>query len=477
MARLALYCLCGLAFFPTFAFADQGNQLHVHPLSVIPFAVLLLAIALLPLVAGHFWHSNLRKLLVAGVISLPVLGYLWFLGPLGVHRLADSLLEYVQFIALLASLYAVSGGIVLKGDLKPSARVNAGFLLLGAVLANFIGTTGASMLLIRPFLKINALRYSKSHLPVFFIFIVSNLGGLLTPLGDPPLFLGFLRGIDFFWTLSLWQHWIVVNGIVIGIFFIWESIALRREPKHEMENLPGAGPLRLLGTHNFVFLAGILAVILLLSPDIAHKLGLPSSTELALKILGKQPPAADPLPLDVAGVKALLFIGPLFVLSLLSIVTTSRQLRKDNEFTWGAIIEVAVLFVGIFVTMVPALALLESDGARLGIDAPWKFFWATGLLSSFLDNAPTYLTFATIAAEGKPYASLMIDKPLILQAISAGAVFMGANTYIGNGPNFMVKAIADAAGYKTPSFFGYMLYSGLILLPTFGLVTYLFFLP
>ncbi len=477
MARQAILGLTGLILLPNVAFANGGNQLHVHPFSVIPFAALLLAIAALPLVAEHFWHSNLRKLLVAGAISLPVLAYLWYLGPAGLHRLADSLLEYAQFIALLASLYTVSGGIVLEGDLKPSASVNVGFLLLGAVLANLIGTTGASMLLIRPFLKINALRVSKSHLPVFFIFLVSNLGGLLTPLGDPPLFLGFLRGIDFFWTLSLWRYWLVGVGVVAAIFFVWDAIALKRDPRRDAENLPGIGPIRLRGKHNFLFLAGILAVILLLSPEIASQVGLPTQTDLALRILGQQPPIADPASLDIAGVKCLLFVGPLICLSLLSILTTSRRLRKINQFTWDAMIEVAVLFLGLFVTMIPALALLETDGSHLGIDAPWKYFWATGVLSSFLDNAPTYLAFLTIAAEGRPYPSLMTDKPLILQAISVGAVFMGANTYIGNGPNFMVKAIADAAGYKMPSFFGYMLYSGVILLPTFALVTWLFFLP
>jgi Na+/H+ antiporter NhaD/arsenite permease-like protein len=476
MVRSSFLGLAAMAVFPMVARAE-GAVVQVHPLSIIPFVALLLSIALLPLVAGHFWHSNFRKFLVAGALSLPVLSYLCFLGADGVHRLTDSLLEYVQFIALLSSLYTVSGGIVLEGDLKPSATVNVGFLLFGAILANFIGTTGASMLLIRPFLKINALRYSKSHLPVFFIFIVSNLGGLLSPLGDPPLFLGFLRGIHFFWTLNLWKYWFVGVGIVTVIFFVWDAIAFRREPKHEMENLPGVGPVRLLGMHNFFYLAGILAVILLLSPDIARSVGLPSQTDVALILLSQPPPIGDAVPFDLALVKCLVFIIPLFFLAYFSMLTTSAQLNKANDFSWSAIVEVAVLFFGIFITMVPALALLEADGAQLGVDAPWKYFWATGLLSSFLDNAPTYLTFATVAAEGKPFAMLMSDKALILQAISVGAVFMGANTYIGNGPNFMVKSIADSAGYRTPSFFGYMLYSGLILLPIFAFITFLFFLP
>lgn len=471
MIRLALTALLGMVLLPSLAWADGDHDLHVHPLAIVPFAALLLSIAILPLTAGHFWHKNANKLLVALGISVPVLAYLWFLGPVGLHKLADSLIEYAQFIALLAALYTVSGNIVLEGDLKPTPAINVGFLLLGAVLANFIGTTGASMLLIRPYLKINARRYSKTHLPVFFIFIVSNLGGLLTPLGDPPLFLGFLRGIDFFWTLNLWPQWLVGIGVVVAIFYVWEVIAFRREPEHKLENLPGVGAVRLLGIHNFLFLAGILAVILTLSPALCAKLGIPSQAEWAGRIVGLE---AAPLVIDA--IKALLFIVPLIILSALAMATTAPQLRKDNDFSWGAILEVAFLFIGIFITMVPALALLQVEGERLGIDSPAKFFWATGILSSFLDNAPTYLTFATVAAAGQPFATLMVEQPLVLQAISVGAVFMGANTYIGNGPNFMVKAIADEAGYQTPSFFGYMIYSGLILLPTFGLITYLFFM-
>jgi len=474
--RIALLGLLAVIGLPGLAFADDNHELHVHPISIVPFAVLLLSIAILPLVTGHFWHKNSNKLIVALSLSAPVLAYLVFLGAPGVHGLSESLLEYVQFIALLASLYTVSGNIVLEGDLEPSPAVNVGLLALGAVLANFIGTTGASMLLIRPYLKINARRKFKGHLPVFFIFIVSNLGGLLTPLGDPPLFLGFLRGIDFFWTLGLWRHWIVGNGILLVIFAVWEATVFRKERVHGLENVPGTGRLRLRGVHNFLFLAGILAVILSLSPDLCAKVGVPAPAELAARIVGADPASLTPS-LVAEIVRVLLFVGPLFLLSVLSMTTTSAQLRNENDFSWGAIIEVAVLFVGIFITMVPALALLKVYGGELGIRTPATYFWATGILSSFLDNAPTYLTFATVAAEGQPFATLMTTKPLILQAISVSAVFMGANTYIGNGPNFMVKAIADEAGYDTPSFFGYMLYSGLILLPTFALVTYLFFMP
>jgi Na+/H+ antiporter NhaD/arsenite permease-like protein len=474
--RYALLALTVVVCLPTFALAEEGHELLVHPISILPFALLLLSIAILPLAAGHFWHKNSNKLIVALGISVPVLAYLIYLGAPGVHGLTESLLEYVQFIALLASLYTVSGNIVLEGDLDPSPKVNIGLLALGAVLANLIGTTGASMLLIRPYLKINARRQFKGHLPVFFIFIVSNLGGLLTPLGDPPLFLGFLRGIDFFWTLNLWPQWLVGIGVVLAIFAVWEFTVFRKERTHGLENVPGVGRLRVLGSHNFAFLAGILAVILSLSPELCAKVGMPAPAVMAANIVGSDPASLTP-PLSAEIVRVALFVGPLLLLSALSLLTTPAQLRKENDFSWGAIIEVAVLFIGIFITMVPALALLKVHGGELGINTPATFFWATGILSSFLDNAPTYLTFATVAAEGQPFATLMTTKPLILQAISVGAVFMGANTYIGNGPNFMVKAIADEAGYETPSFFGYMVYSGLILLPTFALITYLFFMP
>lgn len=456
MARCCALTLLAIALFAPAAAAAEESPLRTHPFSILPFVLMLLAIAIFPLFFERFWHSNLRKLFVALGMSLPIVLYLGWLelgGEPGVRKLGETLIEYVQFMILLGSLYTVCGGILIRGLRQPTVATNAGILLGGAVLANLIGTTGASMLLIRPMLRMNVARKHHHHIPVFFIFLVSNLGGLLTPLGDPPLFLGFLRGVDFFWTLGLWKHWLVVVGTVLAVFIVWDRIAFAREPDDASDLAEEQQPFALAGGINFLFLAGILAAVLLQSDRVAGLIGL---TRLS----------------GFWGATAMV------AMAVLSLVATPKALRIDNDFAWGAIIEVAVLFLGIFITMVPALALLEqAEGRTLGLDAPWKYFWLSGLLSSFLDNAPTYLTFATIAAEGESFSTLLRDQPLILQAISAGAVFMGANTYIGNGPNFMVKALADAAGYRTPSFFGYMLYSGAVLIPTFVIITLLFFRP
>ncbi|HMF10647.1 MAG TPA: sodium:proton antiporter, partial [Gemmataceae bacterium] len=343
-------------------------------------------------------------------------------------------------------------GIVLRGDLPASPSTNTALLGVGAMLANLIGTTGASMVLIRPLLRINAERTNKTHLPIFFIFVVSNVGGLLTPLGDPPLFLGFLEGVPFAWTLRLWPLWVVVNLGVLAVFFVWDSLAVRRELKTNSlvhrplrpGNIPRE-PLRLEGLVNVLFLAGIVAAVLLQG----------AMTGVIREI-----------------VPAILMVA----MALLSLRATPAGLREANSFTWEPIVEVAVLFAGIFVTMVPALAILEARGGELGVTRPWQFFWLTGVLSGFLDNAPTYLTFATLATGSNPIGWLASNEPQILAAISSGAVFMGALTYIGNGPNFMVKAIAEKAGYQMPSFFGYLVYSCLVLLPILLLVTMLFFL-
>jgi Na+/H+ antiporter NhaD/arsenite permease-like protein len=416
--------------------------------------LLLLTIAVLPLLAESWWHSNRNKAIVTALFTLPAAAFLLYLqlaeGLPTLAALAHEVGKYVAFIILLGSLYLVSGGIVLEGDLQPKPLTNTAFLAIGAILANLIGTTGASVLLIRPLLRINCQRQHTHHLPIFFIFTVSNLGGLLTPLGDPPLFLGFLHEVPFFWTLSLWRQWLVVNVIVLAVFLIWDTLAYQRETAAAITPGSSQKPLRISGVINFLFLGGILAGVLL------------------------QPLFADPWG-EIAGGVLMVVMG------LLSLALTPARLRQANAFTWGPILEVAVLFAGIFVTMVPALELLGKHGKEFGITQPWEFFWLTGVLSAFLDNAPTYLTLATLACGSKDFSLLVegrvpgLDGPLILQAISCGAVFMGAMTYIGNGPNFMVKAIADEAGFRMPSFFGYLFYSCLILLPVFLLVTWLFF--
>jgi len=439
--------------------------------SVLPFAAYLLAIAVVPLFAPHFWERERNKLAVAAAASLPVLFYLLAVEPgHGPQWLLHSAKEYVAFIALLGALFAISGGIHLRGSLAGTPLVNTGFLGLGALLASVIGTTGASMLLIRPLLRANAARERKVHVVVFFVFVVSNAGGMLTPLGDPPLYLGFLRGVPFLWTLRLFGPWLLVNGALLLIFNLLDQSVLDREererPGSQLEEVQRvAEPLRIEGGLNFAWLAGVLLLILSIGSFGKSHLSRSDDVLHALQVVG------------------------MLALGALSLATTPREVRERNGFGWRPIQEVAAVFSGIFVTMIPALRLLEARGGELGVDAPWEFFWASGLLSSFLDNAPTYLAFASLAVgvvnDANPGAGLSADAlgPLLafpdgaayLTAISCGAVLMGANTYIGNGPNFMVKSIAESAGVRMPGFFGYMAWSGAVLLPLFGVVTLIFF--
>ncbi|HEV8062995.1 MAG TPA: sodium:proton antiporter [Gemmataceae bacterium] len=453
LLRRALFFLAAFLLLPTVAYAGTEGE-HVAldlPLwSIIPFVFLLLSIAVMPLAAGHWWHSNRNQGFVVLSAVLPVLLYLLYLHlakglpTLGV--LEEKVLEYVAFIVMLGSLYVVSGGIVISGDLPGKPAINLGFLLLGALLANAIGTTGASILLIRPVLRINRRRTNKWHIPMFFIFVVSNTGGLLTPLGDPPLFLGFLDGVPFFWTFSLYPEWLFVNGFILAIFFIWDTIAFRKEPLgiSAAEEGQKLERLRLRGAINLFFLAAIIAAVLL------------------------QGVMTGPF-------REIVPTGLMLAMGAMSLTFTPDGLRALNSFTWEPILEVAVLFAGIFVTMIPALQILGPQGAALGVTQPWQFFWLTGVLSSLLDNAPTYLTFSSLASGEHDLAWLAINQPHILKAISCGAVFMGALTYIGNGPNFMIKAIAKEAGYPMPSFFGYLAYASGVLLPIFGLATLVFF--
>jgi Na+/H+ antiporter NhaD/arsenite permease-like protein len=430
---------------------------------VLPFVGLLLAIGLLPLLAEEFWLKHRNRALVAFLFAAPVVCYLaymqWSTGKPGLHLLQEGLREYATFILLLAALYVVGGGILIEGEPRASPGTNVAILAAGAVLANLIGTTGASMVLVRPLLRINRHRQYSSHVPIFFIFVAGNLGGLLTPLGDPPLFLGFLHGVDFFWTLRLWPQWLLANGMVLMVFYFWDARTFRDE-----ESLPdratAGSRLRLKGRINCFLLGGVLFSVLLQSADFARE---------ATDFLNRFFPCPD---LHLNWPWAELVMAGWAGLSLL---LTPRAARAGNHFSWEPIIEVAVLFAGIFVTMGPALDLLARSSQEIGLEKPWQFFWITGSISAVLDNAPTYLTVATLAAGEKQIGWLPADAPLILQAISCGAVFMGAMTYIGNGPNFMVKAIADAAGYRTPSFFRYLLYSGTILLPIFLVITFCFF--
>jgi Na+/H+ antiporter NhaD/arsenite permease-like protein len=376
------------------------------------------------------------------------------LGHDAAHGLQHAVVEYVSFIALLGSLYAISGGILLRGDLQGKPHVNTAFLAIGAVLSNVVGTTGASMLLIRPMLRTNSQRKHVWHIPLFFIFLVSNVGGALTPIGDPPLFLGYLRGIDFWWTLAnLWYLWLPVVLVLLGMFYALDTWQYRKEEQLQTEtDRSQIEPLRLEGNLNFLFLAGVIACVLLLSPDP----NVPDFRHYYAREIG------------------------MVALTGLSMVLTPRALREANDFTWGPILEVGALFIGIFVAMIPATTLLQEHGAELGITHPWQYFWATGGLSAFLDNAPTYVTFAAMAcgtyefcttAENLGPLSTHAESIPVLAAISLGSVFCGAGSYIGNGPNFMVRAIAEQSGYQMPSFFGYVGYAALFLGPVFVLLT------
>ena len=403
--------------------------------SVLPFLAMLLAIALLPLALSKWWESNRNKLLVAVALGAPVLArYLAHEPGALVHTAAD----YVSFMVLLGALYVIAGGVLLRGDLEARPLINTAFLAVGAVLASLIGTTGASMLLIRALLQTNRERARTTHTVVFFIFLVSNIGGMLTPLGDPPLFLGYLAGVPFAWTLRLWPFWLTMLGVLTAVYFIWDRIEYARETEaRRRRDRTNIEPLSLQGSMNAVWLVGVVAAVAFL-----------------------RAPFREVVMLALAG---------------LSLWRTPREIRRANGFTAHPMVEVAVLFFGIFLTMMPALELLHRRGGELGVREPWQFFWATGTLSSFLDNAPTYLVFLALA-QGLELSVEVAGVPhTVLAAISVGAVAMGANTYIGNAPNFMVKAIAEEAGVSMPSFFGYMAYSGAVLIPLFVVVTLLFF--
>jgi len=405
--------------------------------SVLPFAGFLLAIALLPLLAPWFWARHYGK--VSAAFGLPVAAWFLLNAP---RELLHTGMEYISFLVLLASLYTISGGIFLRGTIRGTPGVNCAFLGAGALLANLLGTTGASMLLIRPLLRANAHRKSAAHVYVFFIFVVANIGGTLTPIGDPPLFLGYLKGVPFFWTVTnLWGCWLAVTGSVIGIFYALDLLARRSEGAGGRDPAPAETMERarfsVEGGWNFLLLAAVLAAAFLPTP-----------------------------------VRETVMVAAAAV----SVWKTPARIREENGFAYGPIEEVAVLFAGIFATMIPALLILKARGVEIGATQPWHFFWGTGLLSGFLDNAPAYLAFFSLAqGMGGPSEVAGVSAPF-LRAISTGAVFMGACTYIGNAPNFMVRGIVESAGVRMPSFFGYMAYSAAVLLPVFALFTWIFLL-
>jgi len=438
--------------------------------SVIPFIGILLSIAVLPLILPRIWHHYFPAISAfwALVFAVP---FLLCYGKVAIREILHIyLVDYIPFIILLWGLFTISGGIVIKGSLKGSPLVNTVLLIIGTAIASWIGTTGASMLLIRPLIRANAWRERKVHIIIFFIFLVSNIGGSLTPLGDPPLFLGFLHGVPFFWTFNLLPHMALASLLLLALFYFFDSYYFRREDLSRRSPEKEKIPFRIEGAHNAIFLAGVIGAVLM--SGLVH-LG-------HLNVLGVH-----------VATESLMRDGIIVAMGLFSLYTTSKAVRESNEFSWFPIKEVAYLFAGIFMTIIPALAILKA-GSQGGlsflvenVSAPMDYFWITGILSSFLDNAPTYLTFLNTAlgtyfanlGEHEAIAGLIAQKGVYLEAISAGAVFMGANTYIGNAPNFMVKSIAEESGVPMPSFFGFMIkYSIPILIPLFVFVTIVFFL-
>jgi Na+/H+ antiporter NhaD/arsenite permease-like protein len=451
------------------AHGGHANLGEILPLwSCIPFAFMLLSIALMPLLLPNFWHHHFGKVSAFWAAALGIPFLLAFKGDALYEILHIILVDYVPFIILLWSLYTISGGILLRGSLRGTPVLNTIILIIGAVLASWMGTTGAAMLLIRPFLRANNYRKNRTFMVVFFIFLVANVGGSLTPLGDPPLFLGYLHGVSFFWTFNIMPHMLVVSVVLLIIYFFLDTYYYRKEsdsvPKEEAKE-----PLKIEGTYNFLFLGGVVGFVLMSGMiDLGE-----------INILGVHRSIQDWLRDSL-----------LILLGVGSLVATPIRLREDNDFTWFPIIEVAYLFIGIFITMIPCLLILKAGTqGQLAflinmVEKPYHYFWITGALSSFLDNAPTYLTFFNTAlgsfysdlTEAQAVPLLMTENAIYLKAISAGAVFFGACSYIGNAPNFMVRSIAEESGTPMPSFFGYILkYSLIFLVPTFVIVSLIFF--
>ena len=440
----------------------------------IPFAGLLLCIAVLPLVKAEWWEAHQPHAVVFWSL-LFVLPFAFVYGPgQAFEKVLECIVDdYLTFIILLFGLFCVSGNITLEGDLAGSPRINVGLLLIGTMLSSWIGTTGASMLMVRPIIKMNAWRKRRSHIMVFFIFLISNIGGCLTPIGDPPLLMGFMRGVPFFWSLHLFPVLLFNVVILLTIFYFLDRRAYRKDIAEGLKpdiSKPGT-EVHILGLHNLIFLAMIVAAVILSGtlPGMAAFQDAEGAVR-GIHLFGEV----------TLTYPALIEVVIILAAAFLSFKTTNVEIRRKNHFTWGAIQEVAVLFVGIFITMQPALMILKANGASLGLNKPFEMFWATGCLSSFLDNTPTYLVFLTTAGalgftEGMP--TILGTVPVaMLEAISCGAVFMGANTYIGNAPNFMVKSISDENGIRMPSFFGYLLWSVTFLIPVFLLDMLVFFL-
>ena len=465
------YILIHILLFSTLI-AGEGSSHHgvdgasLSLLYIIPFVGILLSIAIIPLVSEKFWHHNFGKISLfwALLFILPFI-YNYSFNLAFYEFLHVILLEYIPFIVLLLSLYTVGGGICINGNLVGTPKLNFIILLIGTILSSWMGTTGSAMLLIRPLIRANAWRENKTHVIIFFIFLVANVGGSLTPLGDPPLFLGFLQGVSFFWTTkALFVPMIIVSILLLIIFYFVDSFYFKKE--FDQKPPTSKIDLSIEGKINFVFLLGVVSAVLLSGFWNPH---------LDFTIFGVH--------LAFQNVVRDIF---LIVITLLSLKLTANNVREANSFTWFPIVEVSKLFAGIFITIIPAIAILKAgqngslafiinlvtdQSTKLPINS--MYFWLTGILSSFLDNAPTYLVFFNTA--GGDALELMSTLETTLLAISCGAVFMGAMTYIGNAPNFMVKSIAEENNINMPSFFGYMIWSVTILVPIFIIISYIYF--
>ncbi len=443
------------------------EQILVSAWALIPFVVMLLSIAVVPFFANEWWEKNSNKLIVSLVLGAIVCVYMYVIG-LGHDFFHEMVHEYIPFIVLLGALFVITGGIHITGNFKATPTANVAFLGIGYILASLMGTTGAAMLLIRPLIETNKNRENKAHTILFFIGAVANCGGLLTPLGDPPLFMLYLKGAPFTWFLNLIPEWAFAGFMIMLVYFIVDTILYKKEVKTEFEKAPGS-PIKITGAHNFAFLAGVVCCVAFVNSGVI-------------------PQMADG-PIYMQFLREIVLV----LLALGSWFATSKKVRTDNKYSWAPIVEVAVLFLGIFATMSPALIFLKENAASLGLTQPWHFVYATGALSAVLDNTPTALAFHSVAMglpesiefaqqgmgpdgvfNGVTYVA-WIDE-ILLKAISIGAVFFGALTYIGNGPNFMVKAIAEENGINMPSFFGYIVKFSLIVLFPIYVITQLLFI-
>lgn len=441
---------------------------HISLVFCIPFIGMLLSIAIFPLIAGEWWEKKKQYIVILwSLLFLIPFAVKYSAGTMGETLLDIVLNDYMTFIILLFGLFCVSGNIAIKGNFSGAPKVNVILLLIGTLLSSWIGTTGASMIMIRPIMRANAWRKRKVQIIVFFIFLVSNIGGCLTPVGDPPLLMGFMRGVPFFWSLRLLPVFALNTVILLVVFYFLDRRAYRKDiaEGHAPELTAEKTNVKIEGIHNIIFIVMIVVAVIL------------SGALASLPLFENGIAVTEHVTLSMASV---IEVAIILLAAFLSMKTTKKQVRIENQFSWAAIQEVAILFIGIFITMEPALLFLEEHGAALGLQHPWQLFWATGALSSFLDNTPTYLVFLTTAgtlgATTGIATSVGTIAPVMLKAISCGAVCMGANTYIGNAPNFMVRSMAEEGGVRMPSFFGYMVWSGSILIPVFLIDMLVFFL-